>query len=129
MSGESSGKRFVEFTELEVFRLAESLGDCVWNIVVKWSTFPRNCVGVQLVRAADSIGANLAEGHGSGTPAENRRFVRYAKRSLNETRFWLRRAQARSLLDRSQSSQLHEILNQLRPKILAYLAAIRRQLE
>src|SRR5262245_41805709 len=81
----------VEFTDLEVFRLADALGDCVWEIVVRWVRFPRDSVGVQLVSATDSIGANIAEGHGSGTPAENRRFGRYAKRSLNETRFWLRR--------------------------------------
>jgi four helix bundle protein len=86
-------------------------------------------VGLQLVRAADSIGSNIAEGHGSGTPAENRRFVRYAKRSLNETRFWLRRAQKRLLLNQTQTAQLHSILNILRPKLLAYLAALRRQLE
>jgi four helix bundle protein len=128
MSGDSR-KRFVEFTELEVYQLAENLGDCVWDIVVKWYSFARNSIGVQLVRAADSIGANIAEGHGSGSPAENRRFVRYAKRSLNETRYWLRRAQKRSLLSPSQSTQLHELLNLLRPKLLAYLAAIRRQLE
>jgi four helix bundle protein len=52
-------------------------------------------VGKQLIRAADSVGANIAEGDGRGTYADNRRHVRIARGSLNETKHFLRRAYRR----------------------------------
>jgi four helix bundle protein len=52
----------VPFEQLEVYRLAERLSDEVWGIVLPWNNFARDTVGKQLVRAADSVGANLAEG-------------------------------------------------------------------
>lgn len=86
------------FERLQVYRLAERLADDIWAIVVKWNIFARDTVGKQLVKAADSIGANIAEGTGRGTFVDNRRFVRIARGSLNETQHWLRRAYKRGLL-------------------------------
>ena len=73
------------FESLRVYQLAENLADQVWLIVVKWNVFARDTVGKQLVKAADSVGANIAEGSGRGTFVDNRRFVRIARGSLNET--------------------------------------------
>lgn len=72
------------FKSLQVYQLAERLADDVWTIVLKWNIFARDTVGKQLVKAADSIGANIAEGTGRGTFVDNRRFVRIARGSLNE---------------------------------------------
>lgn len=55
------------FERLRVFRLAEQLADEVWEIVGGWSQFAKNTVGEQLVEAADSIGANIAEEAGRGS--------------------------------------------------------------
>ena len=83
---------FLCFEDLRVFQLAEKLSDDIWKIVGEWNYFEKDTVGKQLVRAADSIGANIAEGSGRGYPNDNKRFVRIARGSLNETKFWLRRA-------------------------------------
>src|SRR5437588_9066824 len=76
------------FENLKVYQLSEKLADGVWDIVLKWSYLARDTVGKQLVRAADSVGANIAEGTGRGGSVENRRFVRIARGSLYETRHW-----------------------------------------
>jgi four helix bundle protein len=55
---------FLKFEDLRVFNAAETLADEVWDIVIAWETFAKLTVGKQLVRAADSIGANIAEGTG-----------------------------------------------------------------
>lgn len=67
------------FESLRVYQLSESLADEVWTVVLKWNVFARDTVGKQLVKAADSIGANIAEGTGRGTFVDNRRFVRIAR--------------------------------------------------
>jgi len=80
---------FLSFEDLRVFKLAEKLADNVWDIVGTWSYFEKDTVGKQMVRAADSIGANIAEESGWGLPNDNTRFVRIARGSLNEIRYWL----------------------------------------
>jgi len=117
---------FRRFEELNVFLLAEQLADEVWDIVISWKYFEKETVGKQLVRAADSIGANISEGAGRGTPKDNQRFIRIARGSFNETKFWLRRANKRSLLNKAQTKNLKKILDELGPCLNAYLKSIGR---
>lgn len=112
------------FEELEVYQLAEDLADALWQLVIKWDAFAKQAVGMQLVRAADSIGANIAEGAGRGTYQQNRHFVRIARGSFNETRHFLRRAFRRNLLSSEQIEQLSGWTKKLGPKLNAYLKAI-----
>jgi four helix bundle protein len=59
---------FRPFEDLRVFKLAELLADEIWDIVITWKYFEKSTVGQQWVDAADSVGANIAEGAGRGTP-------------------------------------------------------------
>jgi four helix bundle protein len=117
---------FVAFQDLEVYQLAESLADKAWFFTLDWPCFARDTVGKQLVRAADSIGANIAEGSGRGSSRDNRRFVRIARGSLNETRHWLRRAFRRKLLDQGKIEALKTIVDELGPRLNAYLTSMDR---
>ena len=87
---------FLRFEDLRVFQLAEKLCDDIWSIVISWEYFEKNTVGMQLVKSADSVGANIAEGAGRGTHRENKRLVRISRGSLNETKYGIRRARRRS---------------------------------
>jgi four helix bundle protein len=116
-----------EFENLRVHQLAQNLADTVWEVVQRWNVFARDTVGKQLVRAVDGIGANLAEGTGRGRYKDNRRFVRIARGSLYETKHWLRRAFRRRLLDRPQIEPLRNIVDELTPKLNAYLNSIGRR--
>ncbi|MEH1822994.1 MAG: four helix bundle protein [Nostoc sp.] len=86
------------FQELQVYKLSEQLVDDIWKIVEGWNFFAKDTIGKQIVRSADSIGANIAEGLGRGSFQDNRRFIKIARGSLNETQHWLRRAYTRNLL-------------------------------
>jgi four helix bundle protein len=112
------------FENLQVYQLAETLADEIWEIVVKWNGFAKNTVGKQLVRSVDSIGANIAEGTGRGRYKDNQRFVKIARGSLYETKHWLRRAYRRKLLTPEQSKKLKPVLDELSPKLNAYLNSI-----
>ncbi len=112
------------FQELEVYKLSERLADEIWAAVSSWDRFARDTVGKQIVRAADSIGANIAEGTGRGSFQDNRRFVRTARGSLNETKHWLRRAHSRKLLSPQTVKRLKPILDELAPRLNAYLRSI-----
>src|SRR5436190_24043830 len=112
------------FENLQVYKLSEKLSDQIWKIVVQWDALARETVGKQLVRAGDSIGANIAEGSGRGTDPEIRRFLRIARGSLYETQHWLRRAYRRRLLSEKQIANLLPLVKELTPKLNACLGSI-----
>ena len=112
------------FQNLRVYCLAETLADTVWDIVANWPGFPKSTIGKQLVRAADSIGANIAEGSARGTYQDNRRFVRIARGSLVEVQHWLRRAYNRNLLSPEDVERVKSTVDELGPKLNAYLKSI-----
>jgi four helix bundle protein len=115
------------FESLRVYQLSEHLADSIWEIVLQWNPFARDTVGKQLVKAADSVGANIAEGTGRGSYVDNRRFVKIARGSLNETKHWLRRAFKRRLLNTKQINNVKPIIEELAPKLNAYLKSIGRE--
>ena len=112
------------FMNLRVYQLSEILADEIWIIVNNWKYFEKDTVGKQLVKAADSVGANISEGTGRGSFQDNRRFVKIARGSLNETQHWLRRAYKRDLLNEKEINRLKPIVDELAPKLNAYLKSI-----
>jgi four helix bundle protein len=112
------------FENLQVYKLGEKLADEVWTVVIGWQQFAKTTVGKQMVRAADSVGANIAEGSGRGSFQDNRRFVRMVRGSLNETKHWLRRAFRRGLLSTEDLKRIRPIIDELAPKLNAYLRSI-----
>jgi four helix bundle protein len=114
------------FEKLRVYQLSEEIADRIWQLVVEWYWFAKTTVGVQVVRAADSVGANIAEGEGRGSYADNKRFVRTARGSLNETKHFLRRAYRRRLLKKADVEALKPLVDELGPKLNSYLKSIGR---
>ena len=112
------------FEKLQVYQLSEKIADTIWNIVVTWNPVARDTVGKQIVRSADSIGANIAEGSGRGSLVDNRRFVRMARGSLYETLHWLRRSYKSKLLSQSEVKKLHVLVQELSPKLNAFLRSV-----
>jgi four helix bundle protein len=113
-----------DFENLKVYQMSEKLADEIWDVVLGWDRFARDTVGGQIVRAADSIGANIAEGSGRGSFRDNRRFIKIARGSLKETQHFLRRAYKRKLLDDSQVNKIKPIVDNLAPMLNAYLRSI-----
>ena len=112
------------FEKLEVYRLAEDLADLAWEVTSGWEPWARWTVGKQLTESADSIGANIAEGTGRGSYADNRRFAKIARGSLFELKHWLRRAYRRRPITEDQTSAFRELIEILTPKLSAYIRSI-----
>ena len=117
------------FEKLQVYQLSEKLADNVWNIVITWDSFAKDTVGKQIVRAADSIGANISEGSGRGSPQDNRRFVRIARGSLCKTIHWLRRSYLRRLLTQPEVKKLRLLVGELAPTLNAFLRSVDKRVD
>ena len=74
------------------------IGEKVWNIASAWGYFEKDTIGKQLVRAADSISANISEGFGRYHYKDSKNFGYYARGSLFETRSWIKKAYTRMLI-------------------------------
>ncbi len=86
------------FRDLVAYRLAMELADELHREVARWDAFERWTLGLQLVRSAGSIGANIAEAQGRWHMADRRRLLFIARGSLYETEHWILQAERRSLL-------------------------------
>lgn len=82
-----------------------------------------------MVRAVDGIGANISEGSGRGSLQDNRRFIRIARGSLYETIHWLRRSYLRKLLTQSEVKKLRVLVEELAPKLNAFLRSVDKRVE
>jgi len=119
--------KYQELEELEIYQLAVTLADCIWEIVSSWSPFARDTVGKQMVRAADSIGANIAESYGRYHYGDKLNFLYYSRGSLYETKHWVGRSYSRGLMNDATSDDLMNRMRILAPKLNAYISSKRRQ--
>jgi four helix bundle protein len=107
--------------DLEVYKISLEISDRVWNIVISWDNFSRNNIGGQLLRAIDSVGANISEGYGRGSKLDNARFVKMARGSLFETKHWLTISKRRNLVSDSDTKEILEDIESLLPRLSAYI--------
>jgi four helix bundle protein len=105
-----------QYRDLKAFRMAVALADGLHPVVRAWPHFERSTLGMQLIRAADSIGANIAEGYGRWHRPDQRRYLYIARGPLYETQYWLARARAHGLIDQAtvdRAEDLGKVLNGL----------------
>ena len=116
-----------EMEDLALLRNAESICDEIWEVVSQWDEFTRNTIGQQLVRAADSIGANIAESYGRYNYGEKIQFLYYSRGSLYETKYWLRRTLPRRLLVKHQVEQYADQLDTIAKQLNIFIKSLRSQ--
>ena len=110
-----------EVTELDVYRLAEELSDMVWGDFDRWPEKAQRTIGYQVIRAADSIAANIAEGYGRYTSPDRRKFYLYARGSFEETKAWLRKAIRRQVTSADRGQEYKVVIDELGPKLNAFI--------
>src|SRR4051812_34460799 len=80
------------YRDLKTYRLAVELAREVRSHVLTWGKFDRWSLGLQLIDAIESVGANIAEAEGCFHAADRRRLLYIARGSLYEAEHWLARA-------------------------------------
>jgi four helix bundle protein len=114
----------VKLEELQVYQLSMSVAERIWNIVIEWDYFSKEVVGKQLMKAIDSVAANLSEGFGRYFYKENKQFCYYSRGSLFETKTWIRKAKERKLIDEKIYLELIKELDTLGVKLNNYIKTI-----
>ena len=117
----------VKLEDLQVYQLSMEIAERIWKIVVEWDYLAKETIGKQLIKAADSMAANLSEGFGRYFYKENKQFCYYSRGSLFETKTWLKKAQLRDLIDDQKFIQLNKDLDMIAIKLNNYINTIGTQ--
>lgn len=114
----------MKLEELQVYQLSMEIGEKVWNIVDRWDYFKKDTVGKQLVRAIDSVAANLSEGFGRYHYKEAKNFSYYSRGSLYESKTWITKAFNRKMISEEEFEVFQKEINIVGVKLNNYIKSI-----
>jgi four helix bundle protein len=115
------------FEDLRILKATEESADKIWKQIVQWDEFARDVVGKQMARAADSLGANIAESFGRFNFGEKLQFLYYARGSLFETKYWLNRARTRNLMSHPDVDEYISRLTEIAKQLNSFAESIKTQ--
>jgi len=113
-------KNYLTLDKIAAYTTSFKLSNYIWKIVATWEKFDKWTVGQQLVRSADSISANIAEGFGRYHKKDKIKFYRYSFGSMEETKDWIRKCIIRELISKGQKEYVITELEKL-PKEINHL--------
>ena len=114
----------MKLEELNVYKLSMEIGEKVWDIVTTWDYFAKDTMGKQLIRAIDSVAANLSEGFGRYHYKDVKNFCYYSRGSLYESKTWLTKAFNRKLIQEEDFNYFNKEINKIGVKLNNYINSI-----
>ena len=106
-------KRYLKLSDIISYRKSFELSNQVWKMVVHWDYLAKNTVGIQSIRAIDSISANIAEGFGRFHKKDKEKFYYNARGSVYESLDWLQKAKIRKLISEEEYVSIYTSLSEL----------------
>jgi len=112
--------------DLQVYNLSMDIKKRVLSIIYKWNYFDKKIIniGKQLIRAFNSVAANLSEGYGRFHYKENKNFCYYSRGSLYESKTWITKAFNRALISDVDYESLKSDINTIGVKLNNYIKSI-----
>ena len=114
----------MKLEEFETYNLSMEVSEKIYEVVNTWDFFAKDTIGKQLVRATDSIAANLSEGLGRHFHKETRQFSYYSRGSLYETKTWLSKANRRKLISNEDHEYFLKELKNIEVKLNNYIRSL-----
>jgi four helix bundle protein len=103
--------------DLSSYKISVELSSAVYKVVKPWAYLDKQTVGIQFIKAVDSVAANIAEGFGRFHKKDKIKFFYNARGSALEAKHWLETANQRSLLKDADYRQMIELMAKLPKEI------------
>ena len=116
----------MDLNRFNLIELGNHFCDQIWEEVMLWNPFSKDTIGKQLVRAADSITANLSEAYGRYSFPDRKRFSYYARGSLCETINWIDKSIQRNLISKDRGEELLSELTNNSYKLNFYIRSLNK---
>ncbi|MFO7614327.1 MAG: four helix bundle protein [Bacteroidales bacterium] len=114
----------MQLENLEIYQISMTLSQKIWEIVYSWPFFSKDTIGKQLVRAADSITANISEGYGRYYYKDAKNFLYYARGSLYETKSWITKSRDRKLIREDEFTEMDKQFKNLSVKLNNFIKSV-----
>jgi len=118
----------VELKDLEIYKIARQISREAWFVYEKLNWQERKVIGGQWITAADSIGANIAEGFGRFHYLDKNKFNYNARGSLIEAVHWTEILLERGKISKEKADLLTFGLEKLNVKLNNYINSTKRQI-
>ena len=118
----------MKLEDLEIYKMALELSQDAWNVYQNLPHKFKFNLGDQILRAIDSIGANISEGYGRYHYKDSMKFYYNARGSLFESKHWLYLLYKRKLIDETIYYELKEKLDTLGLKLNNFINSIKKHL-
>ena len=114
--------------ELEVYKLALEISKLAWEIYNYLPKEHRYSLGSQFLEAADSVGANIAEGYGRFHYKDSLKFYYNSRGSLFETRHWNTLLDERNLITKDMFNKMKDLIETEQLKLNNFINSIKAKL-
>ena len=114
----------MKLEDLRVYQMSMDLAEEVWTVVNGWGYFEKDTIEKQLVRAIDSVAANLSEGFGRFHYKEAKNFSYFSRGSLYETKTWLTKAANRNYITKEAYTEFMNAIDEIGIKLNNYINTI-----
>jgi four helix bundle protein len=128
MRSEERGNRIRSYRELRVWQLAMDVAECVYSLTASFPKSETYGLSSQLQRAAVSIPANIAEGHGRGTTRDYLRHLAIARGSLAEVETFILLALRLRYLQQTDADGLLQRLDEISRMLRGLQKSLRSKL-
>jgi four helix bundle protein len=113
--------------ELEVYQIALDISNLAWEIYNELPREHRFTQGSQFLEAADSIGANVAEGCGRYHYRDSLKFYYNSRGSLLELKHWTTLLICRSLASPDKLHKMKELNDKEHLKLNSFISSIKNR--
>jgi four helix bundle protein len=127
MEIETKPSRVRDFTELETWKMARKLRQETYKVTQNFPAEEKYGLVAQLLRAASSITANVAEGFGRFSYQENIRFLRQSRGSAFELRDHLTTSLDAGFVSREKFHELDELAKSVFRLLNGYIRSTRER--
>lgn len=99
-------KKYLTLDNIDCYKRSFTLSQYVWKVVIGWEWFSKRTIGIQYIRAVDSISSTVAEGFGRYFKKDKILFYRYGLGSVSESLDWTEKSWNRKLLEEEQYTHI-----------------------
>lgn len=99
--------------DIRPYSESKQLSNLIWKEVLSWPYLAQKTLGEQLIRAVDSISANIAEGFGRFHKKDKVKFYYNSRASVYESAHWTKVAGERNLISKETEEKWLGILRKL----------------
>ncbi len=107
----------MQFNKHNSYKISYQLSNLIWKIVKNWDYIDQSTLGKQIIRSADSVSSNIAEGWNRYYKKDKIRFYSIAKGSFFETLDHINKGIVRGLIDKEKTDKIKKLTSQFPKEI------------